>query len=50
MFGGIELPKAGQQPRAASVAELAGSAARPQGQAKVEVNVTEVAKSLNLDT
>jgi DNA-binding transcriptional MerR regulator len=49
VFGGVALPKGAARPGLSSVAELAAKATPSAVQAKVEVNVTQVAKSLNLD-
>jgi DNA-binding transcriptional MerR regulator len=48
VFGGVALPK-GASKRAPSLTELGSEATPSTVQAKVEVNVTEVARSLNLE-
>jgi DNA-binding transcriptional MerR regulator len=50
VFGGVALPKGATRRALPSLAELGTGATPSTVQAKVEVNVTEVAKSLNLDT
>jgi DNA-binding transcriptional MerR regulator len=47
LFGGLELPKHASR-RRQGLPELDAKTAQPEVQAKVEVNVTEVAKALDL--
>jgi DNA-binding transcriptional MerR regulator len=49
VFGGIDLSKGVTRQKRAKISELDRSAGEPPMAAKVEVNVTEVAKSLDLD-
>lgn len=50
VFGGVAFPKRGTGRGRPPLTELGSEATPSTVQAKVEVNVTEVAKSLNLDT
>jgi hypothetical protein len=49
VFGGVELSQGARGAARVKLSELAKGAARPPMPTRVEVNVTEVAKALDLD-